>query len=272
MVLILSVGPGSAASQVRQDVIFESEGAKLSGTLVTPAGSTIKAAVVFVHGSGPQTRSLTIADRFAEKGIAALVYDKRGTGNSEGNYESQQSVSGHNIELLAEDAAVALETLAKQKNLADVPIGFAGISQAGWIVPRAAHKTNKASFMVVWSGPVCKVSQEDIYSIYTRDADTETPPAFQTVLESRTEAYHWPKFLGRDTDSREDLDGQSIPSFWIYGSRDGSIPVDLSVRHLSQLKETGHPIDYRIFPGLGHNNIIGTFESVVEWVRGLPSR
>ena len=48
------------------------------------------------------------------------------------------------------------------------PIGFAGISQAGWIAPLAAERSDLAKFLVLWSGPVCKVSEEDIFSIYTR--------------------------------------------------------------------------------------------------------
>jgi len=35
-----------------------------------------------------------LAKRFASKGIAALVYNKRGVGRSGGEYESNQSLSG----------------------------------------------------------------------------------------------------------------------------------------------------------------------------------
>ena len=49
-----------------------------------------------------------------------------------------------------------------------IPVGFAGISQAGWIAPLAAERSGLARFLVLWSGPVCRVSEEDIYSIDTR--------------------------------------------------------------------------------------------------------
>src|SRR3712207_942507 len=73
-----------------EEVTFMTRGAKLSGTIVFPAGE-VRAAVVFIHGSGPQVRNLGLAERFARNGIAALVYDKRGVGRSAGLYEANQS-------------------------------------------------------------------------------------------------------------------------------------------------------------------------------------
>ena len=60
---------------------------------------------------------LKLAQRFADAGIAALVYDKRGAGKSGGEYEGNQSVSEKNIALLADDAATALATLAGHRSL-----------------------------------------------------------------------------------------------------------------------------------------------------------
>ena len=94
-------------NQRAEEVEFVSHGATLSGSIVFPAGD-IHAAVVFIHGSGKQTRNLGWAERFARGGIAALVYDKRGAGKSGGEYEGNQSVSEKNISLLADDAVSAM--------------------------------------------------------------------------------------------------------------------------------------------------------------------
>src|SRR4051812_32900018 len=196
-------------------VEFVSHGVTLSGTLVIPKDQEVRAAVVFIHGSGKQTRNLELATRFADAGIAALVYDKRGAGKSGGEYEGQQGVSEQNISLLADDAAAALEALARLPSLKGIPLGLAGISQAGWIAPLAAKRSNGAArFLVLWSGPVCKVSEEDIYSIYTRDTDARIAPAYQQALSARKEKYIWPDFLGVDTDSAATLDGLSVPALW----------------------------------------------------------
>jgi len=242
----------------------------LSGSLVTSPDRPVRAAVVFIHGSGKQTRNLELAQRFADAGIAALVYDKRGAGQSGGEYEGQQSVSEQNISLLADDAVAALDALAKQPGMQGVPLGLAGISQAGWIAPLAAVRSHGAvKFLLLWSGPVCKVSEEDIYSIYTRDADARIAPSYSQALSSRQERYVWPDFLGVDTDPSTSLAQLAIPGLWIFSDNDASIPVDLSIGRLQVLRAAGKRYDYVLFSGLGHNNMEGSFATAVEWVRRL---
>ena len=132
-----------------EDVVLDSKGVNLSGTLVCPEGTEITAAVIFVHGSGKQNRNLYLAERFAEEGIAALVYDKRGVGKSDGKYKGEQSVSEHNLKLLAEDALSALNVITAHPKLKNIPLGLTGISQAGWIVPIAAEKSSIADFILL---------------------------------------------------------------------------------------------------------------------------
>jgi uncharacterized protein len=257
----------SAREAVRiEEIEFVSGGIKLSGSLVLPRDARIHAAVVFIHGSGKQTRNLGWAERFAREGIAALVYDKRGAGKSGGVYEGEQSVSGKNISLLADDAVAALNALASHPALEGVPVGVSGISQAGWIAPLAAARFKRTAFLVLWSSPVCKVSEEDIFSKFTADEDARTVPTYRQALEARTEKYVWPDFLGRDTDSGEDLARLAIPGLWIFSDNDASIPVDLSIERLQSLR-AAHRYDYVLFSGLGHNNMDGTFATAVDWIK-----
>lgn len=250
-----------------EDMTFSSHGATLSGSLLLPANGPIRSAVVFIHGSGEQVRDMRNAERFARAGIAALVYDKRGVGKSGGRYEGEQNVSEANISLLADDAVAASQALAAHPSLKGVSIGFAGISQAGWIAPLAAERSKLAKFIVLWSGPVCKVSEEDIYSKYTRDTDGKTAPPYQEALNARQVKYIWPDFLGRDTDSGEDLDRLTIPGLWIFSDNDASIPVDISIARLEALSGKGHRYEYVVFAGLGHNNMDGTFSTATDWIR-----
>jgi pimeloyl-ACP methyl ester carboxylesterase len=258
---LLAVG-----EDLRTEVEFVSRGETLRGTIVFPAGE-IHAAVVFVHGSGKQTRNLHWAERFAQNGIAALVYDKRGAGNSGGEYESNQSVSEKNISLLADDALSALRRLAAHPAVKGKAVGLAGISQAGWIAPLAAERSDEVKFLVLWSGPVCKVSEEDIYSRFTGDANYGPAPPYIEALKARKEPYIWPDFLGVDTDSGQSLQKLQIPGLWIFGDKDPSIPVDLSIDRLKKLNNSGHPYEYVLFPGLGHNNMDETFAVATDWIR-----
>jgi uncharacterized protein len=260
------VGSLFAANARIEDLTFVSRGTTLSGSIAWPVDTPVIAAVVFIHGSGKQSRNLGLSQRFAERGIATLVYDKRGVGKSGGVYEGEQSVTGMNIALLADDAVAALDALAGKAALDGVPVGFSGISQAGWIAPLAATKTRHARFLLLWSAPVCKVSEEDIYSKFTDDTDGADRPPFATALAARTEPYRWPKSLGRDTDPAADLVRLTIPGFWIFGGRDGSIPVDLSLRNLAALRAAGHRYDHQLFAEQGHNNMADTFDAAIQWI------
>ena len=269
---IFSVSAQSFSESLRvEEVAFASHGVTLSGSIVFPKTPPVHAAVVFIHGSGKQTRNMGLAGRFAREGIVALAYDKRGAGRSGGEYEGDQSVSEKNIALLADDAIAALKKLSSHSSLKRIPVGFAGISQAGWIGPLAAEKSNLARFLVLWSGPVCKVSEEDIFSKYTSDRESRTTPTYDEALRARTDEYVWPGFLGKDTDPRESLKKLSIPGLWLFSDNDGSIPVGLSIERLQGLRMGGHRYDYVLFSGLGHNNMDGTFATAVDWIKRLSS-
>jgi len=258
--------PGVGEDLHTEEIEFVSHGAKLSGSIVFPAGE-VHSAVVFIHGSGKQARNLNLARLFAKDGIAALVYDKRGAGKSGGEYEADQSVSEKNLSLLADDALSAVRSLSTHPSLKGIPVGLAGISQAGWIAPLAAQRTGLVKFLVMWSGPVCKVSEEDIFSKYTSDADGQTAPPYEEALKARKEKYIWPDFLGKDTDASQDLEKLSIPGLWIFSDNDTSVPVDLSIARLQSLRRRGHRYDYVLFSGLGHNNMDRTFTVATDWIK-----
>lgn len=265
--LALACVPKTVAADLRtEEIQFASHGANLSGSIVFPAGD-IRAAVVFIHGSGKQERSLYWAEKFAREGIAALVYDKRGVGKSGGDYEQNQNVSEKNLSLLADDALAGVQALAAHPRLKGVRLGLTGISQAGWIAPITARRSPQVQFLVMWSGPICKVSEEDIYSKFTADADGDYAPPYAEALRARTTEYRWPEFLGKDTDSSEDLAALKVPGFWIFSDNDRSIPVDVSLEHLKRLRKAGHRYDYALFSGLGHNNMEQTFTTATEWIK-----
>ncbi|MBB3059576.1 alpha/beta hydrolase family protein [Microbulbifer rhizosphaerae] len=250
-----------------EEIEFVSHTERLSGSIVFPKSDEIHSAVVFIHGSGKQERNMHWAQRFASEGIAALVYDKRGVGRSGGNYEGNQNVSGKNISLLADDSIAALNVLREHPKTKTLPIGLTGISQAGWIVPLAAERRKVVDFMVLWSGPVCKVSEEDIFSKYTSDLDGKRIPSYEEALKSRKVKYIWPGFLGKDTDPSESLAKLKIPGIWVFGGNDGSVPVDLSIRRLRKLIDDGHEYEYVLFSNLGHNNMTETFSTVADWIK-----
>ena len=113
------------------------------------------------------------------------------------------------------------------------------------------------------------MSEEDIFSKYTKDRDSQTLPTYDAALRARTEKYIWPDFLGKDTDASESLKKLSIPGLWLFSDNDGSIPVGLSIERLRALRVGGHRYDYVLFSGLGHNDMDGTFATAVDWIKRL---
>src|SRR3546814_3188443 len=79
--------------------------------------------------------------------------DLRGTGGSDGEYTQ-------NFELLAADAAKALDTARGMTAGRHGRAGFFGGSQGGWVAPLAATRT-KADFVAVGFGLVASPIEED---------------------------------------------------------------------------------------------------------------
>jgi pimeloyl-ACP methyl ester carboxylesterase len=131
------------------DLPFRNGDVSLGGTLILPDGTGPFPAIVVSHGGNPETR----ADAgyrgqgvmFARAGVAALVYDKRGTGSSTGDWQ----VAG--IEELAGDALAGLRALRSRKEIDARRIGVAGHSQGGWIAPLAATQSRDVAFVVATS-------------------------------------------------------------------------------------------------------------------------
>lgn len=119
----------------------------LAGTLVLPSGPQRHAAVVLFHGSGPQGRDLDTARWFASQGVAALAYDKRGVGESTGNFRNIPFMS------LCDDGLAALNYLKSRKEIDPKQIGVWGLSQGGWLGPLAASRSADVAFVIAVSGP-----------------------------------------------------------------------------------------------------------------------
>ncbi len=248
-------------------VSFDSGDIRLAGALVTPAEGKAQSAIVYVDGSGATRRNLGIARRLAESGIAVLTYDKRGVGDSQGEYSGPLSTNEVTLNALAADASAALEFLSAQSEVSDAKLGFAGISQAGWVIPLAAVASDKEAFTVIWSGMVGRISEEDIFSLYTSDRDGADLPGFEEIVAQRVRPYAWPPELGEDVNSVDSLAQLDKPGLWVFGGRDGSIPVALSIARLEELQRDEHAFEYVLFSSAGHDTVETSFPVVADWIK-----
>ncbi|MEZ5743310.1 MAG: alpha/beta fold hydrolase [Sphingomonadaceae bacterium] len=146
----------SAGQGFREEIVrFDSEGATLVGTLYLPESKGPHPGIVFVHGSGnmPRSANMPMGSSLARRGYVVLSYDKRGVGDSGGQYEWERNYCPDNLDLLARDAVAAMGVLRNRREVRADAVGLIGQSQGGWIVPRAAARDPDTAFMLLLVGP-----------------------------------------------------------------------------------------------------------------------
>lgn len=229
-------------------VHFTCKGAVLAGTLYLPSGAGPHPAVVWVHGSGESPRlgfGGNLLPALVQAGIAVFSYDKRGVGESTG-----ECCPGDNgdFDLLAADAAAAVDVLAMRDDIDPEQIGFLGASQAGWIVPMAASWSSRVAFLALVDAPTVSYGEEHLYSQLTGE-EGGGPGGLSKEEIARRLAEAGPSGF----DPAPFLERLTIPGLWLYGDADQSIPVDQSVIILNRLREAkGKDFTVMVFPGVDH--------------------
>jgi uncharacterized protein len=142
----------------REEAVHVTSGSiTLAGTLVLPDGPQNYPAVVLFHGSGPQPRDLFTARWFARQGVAALAYDKRGVGESTGNFRSVPFMD------LCDDGLAAIQYLKSRRDIDAKQIGVWGLSQGGWLGPLAASRSSDVAWVIAVSGPAVSPGEQMIF-------------------------------------------------------------------------------------------------------------
>jgi len=255
---------------IKQDVIFNSEGTNLVGTVYRPKNAY--ASVVIVHGSGQETRMNEFAELLSNNGISVLTYDKRGVGKSGGVYAGPEvgtnNVDSLNINLLAKDACAALNKMKQYNN--GTPIGLLGFSQAGWIIPIAANNNPLVNFMVLFSSPTITSLEQLRFQFYTNGNTnfwvTHTEEDARYHIKNDSDRYQFVSL-----DPKVALRNIMAPSLWLFGGKDIQIPVILCIEQINTLKLEGKPFEYTLFSNLGHNTAFADDKSPVEiainWIK-----
>jgi pimeloyl-ACP methyl ester carboxylesterase len=148
-------------------------GVTLSGTLTVPASKNPSPVVLLIPGSGPLDRDealcpyqqlryknighrpfLVLADYLTRQGIAVLRLDKRGCGESTGNYDKATTQD------FASDVFAGVAYLKSRKEINPNQIGLIGHSEGGIIAPMVAAGSKDLAFIVLMAAPA--VTGEEI--------------------------------------------------------------------------------------------------------------
>lgn len=246
-------------------VRFQSGATSLSGTLLLPPGAQRHPAVIFVHGAGTITREQqrVLADHFARSGIAALIYDKRGSGESGGDWRSGD------FDDLADDVLAAVDLLKQHAEIDPARIGLWGISEGGWVAPLAAARSADIAFVILVSAATTGPIPQELYrremgmrsAGYTERVIDIGRKAWFTLFDAARGTAWLPlpqelRFFGRTADYAPLPVLQQLrqPVLAIYGALDSSVPPRTSAAQLdATLHQAGRTsATVETFPGGNH--------------------
>ena len=149
-ILLILLWSLMACGQNEKRIEFHSGDTKLVGYLSSPNQNAPFPVVVVAHSASHGHHNYLLYNHLEREmnqlGIGVFTFDRRGSGESEG--QASQS----NLEELAKDVLAAIETLKKLDEVNPAKIGIYGISQGGWIGPIAnAMATEEVAFMILVS-------------------------------------------------------------------------------------------------------------------------
>lgn len=255
------------------DVRFESKGVTLVGTLSLPPGEEPHPTLVWVHGSGPETRdqASSFFAQLLDPRYAFFAFDKRGAGESGG------VCCPLDFDLLADDVVAAVDAVRERDEVDRDAVGLMALSQGGWIAPLAANRDDNVEFEVILSGSAVSVGEEAEYSQLTGDDACIPPPNSPAQIAKRMREEKPSGF-----DPRPELARLDIPVLWVYGALDQSQPVQKDLTVLKPLQAEGKEFAIVVFPranhalrvsetgtcveGLGHDFVPDLGSTINQWL------
>lgn len=156
-----------------RDIVFYNGGIRLAGTLLLPSQPGRHPAILMLQGSGPEGRwaKRYLAYKFASAGFVALIYDKRGVGNSAGEWQTA------GFETLAGDAAAAIQFLHRQPEVDASRVGIYGHSQGATIAPLVVARSPTLAFVLAAAAGGIDPAEVELYSVSNLVGLRDLPPA-----------------------------------------------------------------------------------------------
>ncbi len=268
-------------------ISFEHKGNHLSAALVLPKNSQGPfPVVVFVHGDGVTPYDAygyyrPLWNRLAKQGIASFSWDKPGVGDSTGDWESQS------MDDRADEVIAAIELLKKRTGIAAGKIGLIGYSQAGWVLPLVASKSDYPDFMILVSAAInwmdqgayltktrltregfsaTRIKQEiedfrnrskrllapsSTYKEYLQDNAARGDKSEDPMTPQR---FQFVKLNWR-YDARENLKDINSPVLAVFGDHDLNVDISESIHVYKEIfKASGNrDLTIKVFPGAQHS-------------------
>jgi uncharacterized protein len=148
-----------------EEISFESNAVTLNGTIWHSINKEIKALIILTSsGNADRSASRAEAILFAQMGFTTFHYDKRGTGNSEGNWELAT------IEELSADDINAIKYFSDKTGIPFKNIGIKGSSQGATKIPYILNELKNLEYGVAVSCPGVTLLESDLNYWINRNA------------------------------------------------------------------------------------------------------
>ena len=226
------------------DVTIDTGMVTLAGTLLTPLEEKPVPAVIIIPGSGAATRDgswnmyRSIGEYLVQRGIAVLFYDKRGVGDSTGNWKSET------FDERAQDVAAMVTYLQSRPEIDPNRIGLIGHSQGAYIAPLVvANYSSDVKFVVmlagsgeiVWNQILTNERAELMGNGFSESDVNESVASLERQLEfiqqvqapCRALKAHYLCFV-IDYDPAPVLRKLNVPTLALYAELDTQVPPDVN--------------------------------------------
>lgn len=256
------------------------EGFPVEGFLTKPESGTPKAALVFVHGSGPNDRNETIgpnavfrdlAHALSQKGFAVLRYDKRTFTHGASMPEKGNMISVD--EEVTNDAVAAVQVLKSQEGIDADRVYLLGHSMGAGLLPHIQSKgADVAGYIMLAGSPrafweISEKQNRILLEEMKETADADELERSKNLIETESEK-------GKKIDTLADTDtlfglpvpyqreyaaidsiamykSDGLPLLILQGEKDRQVDMDDFALWQEGLKD--HPkVTYHSYPELNH--------------------
>jgi uncharacterized protein len=262
----------------------------LGGTLILPAGIGRHPVVIITPGDfGTNRNQLRLwAHDYVSRGIGALVFDSRGSGESTGN------IGLNTFSDLADDVLAWVKTLRARGDVRPDAIGLFGFSNSCWTVSLAASRSPDVAFLIMQSLVGVAPWKQDIFRAETQlrvdgfsaadvKAGTDftrrkfevarTGEGWDELAKVMVSAPRWlpytnpPSSLERSRQSYERvmtydpvpaLENLKIPILALWGDKDTYVPVSetLAIFKRAMAKAGNRAYTAKVYPGCTHSLLV----------------
>ena len=273
-------------------ITFKNGDITLGGTLILPATKGRHPAIIITPGDyGTNRNQLRLwAHAYVSRGIAALVFDSRGAGESTGTVQSSSFSD------LANDVLATVQSLKTREDINPKQIGLFGFSNSAFTVSLAASRSKDVSFLILQSFVGVPGWKQESFRAETQLRADNFPEStvkkgadfmrlkyevgttgkgweqIQAIMEqargerwlaytnppSTLERLRWVYETNMTYDPAPALEKLNIPVLAYWGDRDTFLPVPATVAIFKQAMAKAGNKNYvvRIYPNATHSLIV----------------